>query len=324
MINIYSVLVYFCICIFGQACLKEYDDTGSLITKKHYFIASVLAPDSSSLFSRSYPIEVFCGYILPAPKNNIYFVNGVSDPVLHQLLYDTRQHYRIYYEFDSTATIYLSDDKDSVKLMYYGYGVYRLPLNGISIKTGKTYHINVISEEGKKYYSETKIPDLIYISNPDTNIDTIKVIPQLYGPTWIGLVPINISYSHKPEYFSKYDLRSNFEPITSFSVSGFDFQQGVFFQASAIDTNRLSNILTKITIRGYDSNFALFNQPTNFTAGDDFWNSYYHKLEDLPITKRSNIKGSRDITGVFGSFSADMRSYVVSALWQNVVINQNK
>jgi hypothetical protein len=313
-IHVYIFLVFVCSC---QSCFKEYPDNGSLIFREYDFVAGVVPPDSTAEFKRTYKTEVFVGKMIPAADNNIYTIEGVLDPVLYNLLYDTRQHYRVYYEFDPSAMVYIKSGTDSVQLTYSDHGIYRDQNGTLSIKSGIDYQLIVKRLNGEVFTSSTKVPNEIHIFEPSE--DTFRVVPRLYGVTWaIDTNNVKISFTGRPAYFVMVDKRSNFREIYFYSVSGTDLRQAIFFQASDIDTTKINFVDVQIEIRGVDSNFALFNQPSNFSAPDDFWKSWYRKLEDLPIRQRSNILGSNDVVGVFGSYNAASKHFTAMALWDSV------
>ncbi len=124
---------FLCSC---QSCFKEYEDIGSLITKKHDFVVGVIAPDSSVQFTRNYATEIFVGRMIPAGKKNVYYIEGVNNPAMYHLLYGIRQEYRVYYDFDSTATVFIKSNNDSVRLTYSGYGIYKDIYRSLKIRTG--------------------------------------------------------------------------------------------------------------------------------------------------------------------------------------------
>lgn len=306
---------FLCSC---QSCFKEYEDIGSLIPKKYDFVAGVIAPDSSLQFTRNYATEVFVGRMIPAGRKNIYFIKGVNNPVMYNLLIGTRQWYRVYYDFDSTATVFIKSNNDSVQLTYSGYGIYKDIYRSLKIKSGENYQLIVKKENGQVYTSDTKAPTGIQILEP--NQDTIRLVPKLIsGNLWARNIDVKILYDEKPTYFIQYRNNSNFGSLYVYTMSSNNMIVGAIFQASGDDTTKITFIDTYLEIQGMDQNFATFNDPINNAGSDDFW-PYLDSLERLNIHQRSNIEGSDDVVGVFGSYNAAVKRFTAMALWDSVKV----
>ncbi len=308
----FYILIVFVLSCSCKSCFKEYEDVGSLIFKKYDFIAGVIAPDSSAQFTRNYATEVFVGRMIPADRKNIYFIKGISNPVLYDLLLGTRQWYRVYYDFDSTATVFIKSSNDSVQLTYSGYGIYKDIYRSLKIKSGEKYQLIVKKENGQVYTSDTEVPMDIEILEPHK--DTLTIVPDSSKAAFID---VKISHIEKPAYYIVYRNYSNFKPYSIYYMRDDDLKQGIIFVASGEDTTRIAFIDIYMEVRGMDKNFAIFNDPVNNAGSNDFW-PYLDSLERLNIHQRSNIQGSDDVVGVFGSYNAAVKQFTAMALWDSV------
>ncbi|HMW32757.1 MAG TPA: hypothetical protein PKA52_05180, partial [bacterium] len=261
--------------------------------------------------------EVFIGKMFPADRNSQYVIHGVNDPVLYQMLYNTRQHYRVYYVPDSNANVLLISHQDSVKLTYTGFGIYRDLNSEVKINSGTTYSISVYKGNNGSYTATTAVPHNIEITEPSSDILWSK--PELSGSTWLSNISIKTSYLVRPTYFVLYSKLGNFIPWNFYSTNGNDLTQNIIFQATAYDTTKVDSVNCYLEMRGMDNNFALFNQPYNFSATDDFWKDWYLKFEETRITNRSSVNGPNSVVGFLGSYNAASKQFIAKALWDSVL-----
>lgn len=294
-----------------QSCFKEYPDNDSLISKEYDFVAGVIAPDSTAEFKRPYKAEVFVGKMIPAGSNNKYYIQGVLDPLLYSVLANARQWYRVYYEFDSTATVYIKQGTDSVQLAYQGHGIYRDVAGALSVQGNILYELVIKKSDGKLYTSFTTVPKDLQITSPAQ--DTVEIVPDSHNGDTLRIIA---GYVQKPAYFVLYQKPSNFErPIYHYSFDG-RILIWTFFTVSDTDTNKIDFEDITCQMRGIDENLARFDDPVDITASDEIW-QYIDALEKESIRQRSNISGGKNVVGVFGSYNAATKNFTAKALWNN-------
>lgn len=292
-----------------QSCFVEYED--ALLSKSYDFVAGILLPDSGVQHIRSHPIEIFVGRIIPAKDGNVFYIKGVSDYSLHNILYATRQHYRIYYEYDSTATVILHKDGDSTILQYSGYGIYRTGNSVFPIMPKNTYTLEVRKNDGKIFTSTTRVPAETIITEPAE--DTVKVTPD--PNLFTSLIRFKIKCDPAPAYFGTRSMWSNYPVwLYAFGIHDTDFSEGVVFLPPNVDTSKIDFVDITFNVRAYDSAYAVFNQPANFTSAAGFSENWYDKYEEVDIRKRSNING-QGVVGFFGSCTGADKNFTAQALW---------
>jgi hypothetical protein len=291
-----------------QSCYKEYYPD-SRIQEPVDIVLSVLAPDSSSRFVRGNPVEVFVGRLVPTDINNIYYVDGMQDSVLKQLMINTRQFYVAYYEYRTDATVTIEGGGQSVELTYIDRGIYRDVDNELKIKSQVKYKLTVQTPEGRLFTSETRVlePVTIYLNDDDT----LEVEPE--PPFWFYTAYFSFTPVNRARYYVTNERTNNF----SYEINGYSFDtvsyDGVVFQGGDAIPDRLDYITTRYRVQAFDSSYALFNQPSGHTMTREFGN-WDVTLYDISLDKRSNITGE-NVVGVFASYSADQTQVVYKAKW---------
>ncbi|MBX7152615.1 hypothetical protein K1X84_13320 [bacterium] len=295
-----------------QSCYKEYYPD-SRIQEKKDIVLGLLAPDSSNGFVRENAIEVFVGQLVPADIHNIYYVWGMQDSLLKELMINTRQFYIAYYEYDPDATVTIEGEGQSVQLTYIDRGIYRDVNRELRIVPLGMYTLKVQKKNSRVFTAQTQILQPIQIINEFADTTIVKPYKEA-GLFYADTILIGTNKIEKAIYYIMERASNNF----SFTVSAYSFQNeqydAVIFVKDEFDTTRADFVTVNYEYRAIDSAYGLFHQPHGHGMTSEF-GDWDITLYDIPIEKRSNIKG-KDVVGVFGNYTADRKKVVYKAKWE--------
>lgn len=305
------ICLFFPLAMSCQSCYKEYY-TDSRLQEERDIVLSVLAPDTSNGFIRENAIEVFVGKIVPTDIHNKYSVYGMQDSLLKELMINTRQFYIAYYKYDPNAIVSIEGNGQNVVLEYTDRGIYRDINRSLRIKPSARYKLRVEKKDGRVFTSETIILNTLSIQN--SFADTVLIKPyREAGLFYADTVLLKSSTLLNAIYYVFQEKSSNI----SFSVSTYTFQNNaydaVIFTKSEFDTTRIDFVTVNYEFRAIDSAYGMFHQPHGHSMTAEF-GDWDITLYDIPIEKRSNIKG-KNVVGVFGNYSADRKKVTYKADW---------
>jgi hypothetical protein len=274
-------------------------------------VLGLLAPDTSNGFIRENEAEVFVGKLVPTDIHNTYFVWGMQDSLLKELMINTRQFYVAYYKYDPDAIVTIEGNGQSVQLTYMGRGIYRDVNRELKIKASVFYSLNVQKKDGRLFSSLTKVLNPIAINNITSDTVLIKPLRPQLGDA----VRVEFTNNERAIYYILVTKFSNID----FLVNGYTFQNymtsAVLFVKSGYDTTHIDYVTEDYEARAVDSAYGLFHQPHGHSMTPEF-GDWDISLYGIPIEDRSNIKG-KDVAGVFGNYTADRRTVTYKADWGN-------
>lgn len=304
------ICLFFPLAMSCQSCYKEYY-TDSRLQEEKDIVLSVLAPDTSNGFIRENAIEVFVGKIVPTDIHNIYTVYGMQDSLLKELMINTRQFYIAYYKYDPNAIVSIEGNGQNVILEYTDRGIYRDINRSLKIKPSARYKLKVEKKDGRVFASETQILSSTFITN--AFLDTTLTPVQRTGSIYFDTILVGAQKDPRAHYYVLYKKNDNFSfPVTTYSFQS-EIYDAAIFTKNEFDTTKIDYVKANYEFRAIDSAYGLFHQPHGHSMTAEF-GDWDITLYDIPIEKRSNIKG-KNVVGVFGNYSADRKKVTYKADW---------
>lgn len=309
-----ALVVVLTILVSCQSCMDEY--TTSPLAKKYDVALCVLSPDTAHKFSRSFPIEVFVGTMIPANSDNIYEIKDVTDPLLFQLILDNRKLYRCYYSFHENATVKLKSNSKEIQLSYIDHGVYRCLDDDFKIYADSVYTLEVNVPGVGKINRTTKVLQNIIVEKPDKDTLVLDVDSSKAGASvWVSILSQdNQGYFRNSSVSSTsyYGPGGDYLEVTTCQ---FEKENGFYciFTKNFFDTTLVDTVKTKYVARLLSKELANYWQPSNFSFPLSF-EAFNNQFYDYDIVGRSNVGGG-GFVGVFGSVSITQRNFYLKANW---------
>ncbi len=296
------LLVIFTVILFVSCSLFEEELP---LDGKYDFVVGVLTPDTL----RQYQQEIFVGRI--KPDNNPPQPPLGKDEVVNRVVQTARDKYWAIVTGKDDAKVFVIDEEGHrVEFTNVGDGYYRDINDELKVYPLKKYELEVQYQD-KLYTSETTVPGDFEILSDFQEGDSIIAPPVTYhSPSGHieDLYTLFLKWSESKETFlyritmKKGEFGDNLYLFQSLSVLD---SLPTFFAYVLSDTVQFQqpNSLSNLEIEAIDQNYGnLYRPGSNWGAGGGF-DSWYDKQEDKPIKERSNISGSKNVVGCFGSYT---------------------
>ncbi len=294
-----------------SSCFREYENSN--IWHEKDIVLGILAPDSSTNYNRAYNVEVYVGRMIPG-SGSTYI--GMESLDLFYLVVEIINENFVELQYDSTATVIIESEEQSVTLSHTHYGIYADIGHRLKIKAGGTYHLTVDKQNGKRYTSQTQVPKPFQLIL--TSGDTIKTTPDFQGN---AEYPLQIEISDTPAYVVRIDS-SNFGKRELYAFSDELIGYVTFpYSHQPVTLTVMSEIRI---INQHLGNFRVPSYSYLSMAGSRRFNDYRNDLKEKSLKERSNIEGD-NVVGVFGAYNVIRKRYYVYELRnkQKRSVNEN-
>ncbi len=272
------------------------------------FVIGILTPDSL----RDYPQEIFVGRIFdrkvaePVPEG--------LDPVVLRVSVTMHNEYLGLVVGTDSAEVSVADEYgNTVHFEDMGNGIYRDVRGDLQVKPLKKYYLEV-KKGDTTYTSETLVPGDFAVTNIG-ELDTVDVVVSLTpsGTLYTGLLRLNWSESQHRYFFRIEHNKSTFT-FTSLDHTFVldDAQVALSLDTTRYPLNTIVDVNTKFC--AIDSHYARIYWPGSAWTGSDEFFRYMDSTRWLPLPQRSNIRGSEDVVGVFGSYNQTKKHFYMRAV----------
>ncbi len=296
--NFFIINILISICL--SSCFREYEN--SKIWKEKDILLGILAPDSSTNYVRSYNTEVYVGRMIPGSGSSYI---GMESYDLLYLVFEMVNENFVVLQYDSTATVMIESNDQSVTLSHTHYGIYADTEHRLKIKAGELYRLIVEKQNGKRYTAQTTVPKPFQLLLPSG--DTIHTTPDFQGN---ANYPLQIAAMDTPSYVARIDS-SNFGMREMYSFA--DELNG--FVTFPYSHNPVTlNVRSEIRIINHDlGNFRIPSYSYFPISGSKRFNDFRNDLKEETLKERSNIHGD-NVIGVFGAYNVIRKRYYVHEL----------
>jgi hypothetical protein len=304
----YPLLFLLVTLISCSACDDQYSGV-RLLDKDYLLVVGLLSPDSV----RTYKQEIFFGKILDQRYADFNRIPRGNDLEMNRELLAIRDKYRGEIVGIGEATVYVIDENgDTINFHHIAEGVYQDTTNALHVYPDKTYWL-AAHYEGRTYTSHTQVPTSFDFVNVVNN-DTVHVpVTRLYQccPDYRGVFVARTQPSSHA-YLYRLDVTWNINPPESarFYHSANEFKYG-FGNPLVLDSNRISEHIqeTTMAIQSIDEFYTAMyaTEPPSSAGLSDSLFQWLADQNERPIRQRSNLSGSNDVAGVFGSINQTKR-----------------
>lgn len=258
--------------------------------KPYDFIAGVLTPDSL----RDFPNEIFVGKIFPHEDPPVQPL--CENEILNLVVLAARSYFAIVIGKDDAKVFVEDENGKKVEFKNVGNGFYRDENNELKVEQLKKYKLEVLYDN-KTYTGETIVPGNFEIKNEISEGDTIE-IPRVEGDSG-GIFYPEFTES-KNAFLYRIAMQKSEDFFLGHSLKAEPGYSGFWFGALAPPVYE-----TDLRISAIDSNCAAFYTPGNMYGGTADFHKWFKERDLIPITKRSTIKGGKNVAGCFGSYNQD-------------------
>ncbi len=294
------LLVIFTVILFVSCSLFEEELP---LDGKYDFVVGVLTPDTL----RQYQQEIFVGRI--KPDNNPPQPPLGKDEVVNRVVQTARDKYWAIVTGKDDAKVFVIDEEGHrVEFTNVGDGYYRDINDELKVYPLKKYELEVQYQD-KLYTSETTVPGDFEILNEIFAADTVTLFKEFSESCNCYHYPLYLKWEES-KYSNLYriEMIKGFSPILylGHSLSSVkDNSYGTFFGALATINGEAHQQLDKTNLKiiAIDKNYTNLYRPGSNYAGTTEFYDWYDKQEDKPIKERSNISGSKNVVGCFGSYN---------------------